>query len=138
MTEIETLLSDFRETDATLEVLKMALSWIHPEDRDAMYEYKKDARLDVYNFADYRAKDETRFFPRLSRMDWWELEVGVSWDFAEWTSYAVNADDFCAKRQKEFAQAAEDIAKIAEFVKRHPEAHWIWAKKKEGENNERD
>lgn len=137
MNEIETLLSDFRETDATLEVLKMTLNWIHPEDQDVMYDYRKDNILGVYKFHEYLAKNETRVFPQLIRMDWWGLEAEASWDFVEWTSHAVNADDFCAKRQKEFAQAAADVAKIAEFVKRHPEAQWIWAKKEEGEDNER-
>ena len=138
MADIETFLSDFRATDGTLEVLKMAMNWIHPEDQDVMYDYQKDVILGVYKFGDYRAKDETRVFPQLSRFDWWKFETEVSWDFAEWTSHAVNADEFCAANQKFFAQAAADAAKIAEFVKRHPEAQWIWAKKKEGENNERD
>lgn len=137
MNEIEALLSDFREMDATLEVLKMTLNWIHPEDQDVMYDYRKDNILGVYKFHEYLAKNETRVFPQLIRMDWWKVEAEVSWDFVEWTSHAVNADEFCAANQKFFAQAAADVAKIAEFVKRHPEAQWIWAKKKEVEGDER-
>lgn len=123
MTDIETLLSDFRNMAQSLKHLRVELLWVMPENGDVMYVYKWCVQLGIFNVEDW-TNGKNQWAPQLHKMDWWKFVLQVEVEEAYATSIPKSAEAFENELCTSCGEMCMDALIISDWVLKHQEIQW--------------
>lgn len=135
MANIETLMNDFREMAGRLKHLKAQLEWVNPENCNAMYTYKYNPELGVFNVYTHERSD---WRGHLTKAEIWKFDVLIEIEEAFFVSTYKSIEEFGRCLGGSAQEIQMEAEEVAEWVKQHPDVDWMKDEEEEGENNERD
>lgn len=136
MTDIETLLSDFRNMAQSLKHLRVELLWVMPENGDVMYVYKWCVQLGIFNVEDW-TNGKNQWTPQLHEMDWWKFVLQVEVEEAYETSIPKSAEAFENEICTSCGEMCMDALIISGWVSKHQEIQWYRIEDDEEEQNQK-
>ena len=121
MTDIETLLSDFRKMAKSLKHFRVELIWCEPDAGEFIYTYSWCVLLGMFNI---ERDGDNKIYRQLNDFDYWKLCLNVSiealFNTGTSASTAAFADELC----QSCVDMREEAIKISEWLEKHPEISW--------------